>query len=180
MSQPTISSYDIIFICYWNGTERFHGGDGNLGPISAASDLWDGFSLYLGVVLKYGPRFVCSVTDRVKSFYRSLNSILRIEGRSDDTVLLQLIETHCVPILTYAIETVVIANRDERRSLRVAYNSVFRKLFGYRQYESVTNLQHALNRCTWEELVEERKIGFLRVDLSREQISPEPSGGLMR
>ena len=117
---------------------------------------------YLGVVLRSGPRFGCSVTERVKAFYRSLNSILRIEGRSDDLILLQLIETHCVPILTYAIETVIVANRDERRSMRVAYNATFRKLFGYRQFESVTNLQHTLNRSTWEELVEERKIGFLK------------------
>ena len=105
---------------------------------------------YLGLVLRSGRRFGCSVTERVKAFYRSLNSILRIEGRSDDLILLQLIETHSVPILTYAIETVHVANRDERL-----------KLFGYRQFESVTNLQHALKRLTWEELVEKRVSDFL-------------------
>ena len=91
-----------------------------------------------------------------------MNSILRVEGRSDDMILLQLIESHCVPILTYAIEVTEVANRDERRSLRVAYNSVFRKLFGYRYFESVANLQHSLGRLTWEELVERRQTGFLR------------------
>ena len=115
---------------------------------------------YLGVVLKSGRTFGCSITERVKSFYRSLNSILRVEGRSDELVLLGLIEAHCTPILTYAIETIVVNNRDEFRSLRVAYNSVFRKLFGYRSYESVTNLQHSLGRKTWEELVESRCNGF--------------------
>ena len=75
-------------------------------------------------------------------------------------VMLRLIEAHCVPILTYAIEMTDVANRDERRSLRVGYNSIFRKLFGYRYFESVTNLQHALGRPTWEELVEKRKSGF--------------------
>ena len=117
---------------------------------------------YLGVTLKAGVRYGCSVTDRVKSFYRALNSILRIEGRSSDMILLQLIETHCVPVLCYAVEMITVANRDERRSLRVAYNSVFRKLFGYRSFESVTNLQHSLGRPTWEELVERRKSGFLK------------------
>ena len=68
---------------------------------------------YLGVILKSGSQFSCSVTERVKSFYRSLNSILRVEGRSDDMVLLQLIETHCIPILTYAIEIVEVTHRDE-------------------------------------------------------------------
>ena len=77
-------------------------------------------------------------------------------------ILLQLIETHCVPVLCYAIEMVAVANRDERRSLRVAYNSIYRKLFGYRYFESVTNLQHSLARPTWEELVERRRSGFLK------------------
>ena len=58
---------------------------------------------YLGVVLRTGKRFGCSVSERVKSFYRSLNSILRVEGRSDDMVLLRLIEAHCVPIRVVAV-----------------------------------------------------------------------------
>ena len=115
---------------------------------------------YLGVILRSGSRYGCSVSQHVKTFYRSLNSILRVEGRSDDMVLLRLIEAHCVPILTFAIETCHVANRDERRSLRVAYNSIFRKLFGYRYLESVTNLQHALGRLTWEELVDKHESGF--------------------
>ena len=77
-------------------------------------------------------------------------------------VLLNLIEAHCVPILAYGIETIVVADRDERRSLRVAYNSIFRKIFGYRHFESVTNLQHSLRRHTWEELVEARQTSFAR------------------
>ena len=115
----------------------------NGAPISW-TDEWK----YLGVVIKSGCRFGCSVSDRVKSFYRSLNSILRVGGISNDIVLLRLVESHCVPILAYAIEVTDVANRDKRRSLRVAYNSIFRKLFGYRYYESVTNLQHTLGRQT--------------------------------
>ena len=116
---------------------------------------------YLGVVMKSGHRFSCSVSDRVKSFYRSLNSILRVEGRSDDMVLLWLLEAHRLPLITYAIEISYIADRDEKRSLRVAYNSIFRKLFGYRYFESVSNLQHFLGRPTWEELVARRQNNFL-------------------
>ena len=117
---------------------------------------------YLGVTLKSGKKFGCSVTDRVKKFYRCANSIFRIEGHSNDIVMLRLIESHCVPLLTYAIEIVHVSNRDEKRQLRVAYNSVFRKIFGYRWTESVTALQGFLNRPTWEELVEKRRLGFLK------------------
>ena len=74
--------------------------------------------------------------------------------------MLHLVETHCIPLLTYAIEVVHVANRDEKRQLRVAYNSIFRKIFGYRWCESVTALQRSLNRPTWEQLVEDRCTKF--------------------
>ena len=116
---------------------------------------------YLGVTLLSHKYFNCSIDDKVKSFYRCANAILRIEGRSNDMVMLQLLESQCISILTYAIEVICVADRDERRRLRVAYNSIFRKLFGYRDWESVTNLRHALNRPTWEELIERRTSKFM-------------------
>ena len=130
--------------------------------LNGASIDWADEWKYLGVILRQGKRFNCSIKETIKKFYRSLNAILRVEGRSDDMILLQLLESHCVPILTYAIETIHVTNRDEKRSFRVAYNSVFRRLFGYRQFESVTNLQHAMGRKTWEELVECRQSNFMK------------------
>ena len=106
-------------------------------------------------------RFGCSVVERVKSFYRALNSILRVEGRSDDMVLLRLLEAQCLPVVAYAIEVLHVADRDERRSLRVAYNTIYRKVFSYRRFESVTALQHAIGRQTWEEFVEKRQSRFM-------------------
>ena len=75
-------------------------------------------------------------------------------------VMLQLLESKCVSILTYGIDVIHVANRDERRRLRVAYNCIFRKVFGYRQWESVTELQHTLMRPTWEELIAKRQATF--------------------
>ena len=115
---------------------------------------------YLGVTLKAHTRFNCCIDEKIKSFYRCANGILRIEGRSDETVMLRLLETHCLSILTYAIDVIHVADRDERRRLRVAYNTIFRKIFDYRPWESVTDLQHALLRPTWEELVNKRKEKF--------------------
>ena len=87
---------------------------------------------YLGVVIKSHSTFNCCIKEKVKSFYRCANGILRIEGRSSETVMLQLLESHCLPILTYGIETIYVANRNERRRMRVAYNAIFRKVFDYR------------------------------------------------
>ena len=127
------------------------------GKIVERTDEW----VYLGVSLKSGRSYNCSITEKIKKFYRCTNSILRIDGHSNDMAMLKLIEMHCIPVLTYAIEVIHVANRDERRQLRVAYNSVFRKIFSYRWNESVTALQGFLNRPTWEQLVEKRKSGFM-------------------
>ena len=115
---------------------------------------------YLGVILKSHSSFNCCIDKKVKSFYRSANGILRIDGRSNETVMLQLLESHCLPILTYAIDVISVASRDERRRLRVAYNSIFRRVFNNRTWESVTELQHCLNRPTWEELISSRQSRF--------------------
>ena len=80
---------------------------------------------------------------------------------SDEMTMLRLVESHCVPLITYAIEIIFVADQSERRKLRVAYNSVFRKIFGYSLRESVTALQGFLSRPTWEELVDKRSSSFL-------------------
>ena len=63
-------------------------------------------------------------------------------------MLLRLIESHCIPVLTYGVEVIHVADADVRRQMRVAYNSIFRKLFNYSYRESVTELQHMLRRPT--------------------------------
>ena len=119
-------------------------------------DKWD----YLGITLQSGPEFSCCINKTANKFYRAANAILRVEGRSDDIVMLRLLETHCVSLLTYAIEVVHVIDKNVWRRMRVAYNSIFRKLFNYTYRQSVTDLQHALGRPTWEELVDSRQQTF--------------------
>ena len=115
---------------------------------------------YLGLTLVSGRAFACNLQETIRRFYRATNSILRVDGRSNVLVMLRLLESHCVPILAYAIEVVHVEDVNERRKLRVAYNSVFRNLFCYTRRQSVTDLQHTLGCPTWEELVEKRKSNF--------------------
>ena len=116
---------------------------------------------YLGVMLKSGPSFACCVKDTLCKFYRALNAILRIEGRSDNKVMLRLLEAHCIPILSFGIEILHVRERDIRRKMRVAYNSVYRKIYSYTQRESVSELQRTLNRPTWEEFCQKRVQSFM-------------------
>ena len=115
---------------------------------------------YLGVCLVSSRFFKCSISDRIHKFYKCANAIFRIEGRSDDLTMLSLVETHCVPILTYGIEIAEFPDPRQRSKVRAAYNSLFRKIFGYRNFESVTDLQLSLARPTWELLCHSRKASF--------------------
>ena len=117
---------------------------------------WTDRWTYSGVNLVSSPNFICCVNEKIWKFYRAANNILRINGKSDDLLMLRLIETHCNPILAHAIEVISVMDRDARRQLRVTYNSVFRRVFNYRSWQSVSELQTALSRPTWEELVDKR------------------------
>ena len=116
---------------------------------------------YLGITLRSGPKFGCCISEKIRKFYRAANGIFRIEGRSNDILTLRLVESHCIPILTYGIEVIHVADQDTRRQLRVAYNSVFRRIFSYRPWQSVQELQSFLSRPTWEELLESRTRKFM-------------------
>ena len=122
---------------------------------------WVDSCAYLGICLVSSRRFKCSVIDRIQKFYKCANAIFRIEGRSDDLTMLRLVETHCVPILTYGVEIVEFLDASQRSKVRAAYNSLFRRIFGYRNFESVTDLQLSLARPTWEMLCHLRKAGFI-------------------
>ena len=130
----------------------------NLGPVYLDGHRleWVKSWKYLGITLESRETFNCCIDEKLKSFYRCLNSILRIEGRSSNLVMLKLLETHCLPILSYAIDVVYVVDRDKRRKLRVAYNAIFRKIYNYRSRDSVKELQATLSRPTWEELVKSR------------------------
>ena len=73
---------------------------------------------YLGITLLSHKQFNCSIEEKLASFYRSANAILRIEGRSSELVMLQLLESHSLSILTFGIEVIHVADADTRRKLR--------------------------------------------------------------
>ena len=130
---------------------------------------------YLGIILITGAKFGCCIADKIRKFYKASKHIFRNESKSNDFMILRLVETHYIPILAYRIEVLVVSDQDTRRQLRVAYNSVFRRIFNYRQWQSVRELQSLLSRFNWEELVEYRTSKFLnriRIDPQLNAIFP--------
>ena len=70
----------------------------------------------------------------------------------------------CHVISRHAVEICHVFARREIVARFAAYNSLIRKMFGYRVFESVTEQQLSLGRPAWEQtwelLVEKIKFGF--------------------
>jgi len=76
-------------------------------------------------------------------------------------VKLKLMESHCLPILLYAIESLNMKKSDIV-TLNSWWNSVHRKLFKYHKWESVRELIHVMNRLDLYHIVNLRQFLFVK------------------
>ena len=93
---------------------------------------------YLGLLIESFKKFRCSGAKTVGKFYGALNGIMRFRVKPSQDVLLKLLMSHCAPILTYGIEVFEFSTA-ETQQRRMAYNTIFRKIYGYRRNESVAD-----------------------------------------
>ena len=64
---------------------------------------------------------------------------------TNELIQLQLQESYCLPILTYAFPGLCV-NSSQIRELNVCWNSVYRKIFHYNRWESVKCCINGLGR----------------------------------
>ena len=81
-----------------------------------------------------------SAENDIRSFYHSANAILNIVNRPDETILMHLLYTNCVPILTYACAVKEFSAR-EMSDCNVALNDAIQKIFSFNRWESVCHLR---------------------------------------
>ena len=90
----------------------------------AVVDSWN----YLGVALISGKSFLCSCDEELSSFYRSVNSVLNVQGKPSDDIMMRIVYAVCAPTLLYACEA-----KDPRpgdlTQLNTAVNKAIRKFF---------------------------------------------------
>ena len=84
---------------------------------------------YLGIFMIISRVFCCSFDQAKRVYYRSLNAIFDELGRfSSEEVILQLVESKCLPILMYGTEACRLKKSDIN-SLDFAVNRFLMKLF---------------------------------------------------
>ena len=98
---------------------------------------------YLGVTISSEPAFTFSADADLRSFYRSVNSILNVVKKPDEAIQMYLLYTNCVPIVTYACQVKEFSAR-QMSLCNTALNDAIRKVFTYQRWESVRLLRESL------------------------------------
>ena len=114
---------------------------------------------YLGFYLTSHDHFKCSVTEDLRGFFGSVNSILTSTHRPMENILMQLLYANCVPKLTYGAE-VKDYNASEKNQLNVALNGAIRRIFGFRFWQSIRQIRDCYGFKSMEVLIDKAKRRF--------------------
>ena len=91
---------------------------------------------YLGVTIVSDCGFTFSATNDIQTFYCAANLILMSLNKPNEKVLMQLLNTNCIPIITYACDVKSYSAQD-MRDCNTAVNNANRKIFTFQCWESV-------------------------------------------
>ena len=91
---------------------------------------------YLGVNFATGKQLMVNTDTIKRKIFAACNSILSKTREIDELTRLSLIESSCLPILTYAISALNLSEA-QVNDLNIAWNSVYRNIFGFHRWESV-------------------------------------------
>src|SRR5277367_850174 len=120
--------------------------------LNGSSLQWAEKVKYLGIWLCAGKYFCVDLAEPRRKFFMSVNSILSKCKYTNDIVKLQLLESHCLPIIMYATECLDL-KPSQMKEVNSWWNSVYRKIFGYNKWESVKGLICSLKRLDVAHLI---------------------------
>jgi len=99
----------------------------------------------IGAWLHKGKRLSCDINHAMRKFYASANSVFSHGGSVSEITKLYLLESYCLPILTYAVEGLPL-NKRQIGNLNTCWNNAYRKIFRMTKWESVRELQSLCGR----------------------------------
>ena len=116
---------------------------------------------YLGVTVLAGPNFSTSHLKPLINFRSSANTVLNVNRRPSEQILLKMLYATCVPHLTYASD-VIRYSVNQMHSMNVALNDCLRRIFTYNRWESVRYLRISFGYPSLTEIYEKRSSTFLQ------------------
>src|SRR5271166_3080118 len=116
---------------------------------------------YLGITLTSGKSFNVDFADTRRKFFLSVNTILNKCSYTSDIVKLEMLESYCLPIILYAMESLNVKG-PQLKEVNAWWNAVYRKIFGYHKWESVKGLICELGRLDIMHIVNLRRLLFIK------------------
>ena len=123
--------------------------------------------MYLGFFLLSHNKFKFSFTEDLRGFFGSINSILSSVQKPKENVLMQLLYSNCVPKLTFGAP-VKEPSASEMNQMNVALNTAIRRIFGFRQWQSIRQIREVYGFDSIEVLLSRAKKRFLNGMISHE------------
>ena len=121
---------------------------------------WRDSISYLGVTFLSGKHIKTDCNMLKRKFYAACNCVFSNCYNVSEVVQLQLQESYCLPILTYAAPALNLCDR-QLRELNVCWNGVYRKIFKFHQWESVKGFIYGMGRCDIIHILALRKLQYL-------------------
>ena len=92
---------------------------------------------YLGLSLVSGRSVTVDDSIIKRKFYASCNAILSNSAGQSELTRLFLLETYCLPILTYCTMAINVSQKVVH-SFNVCWNMMYRRIFNFNKWESVS------------------------------------------
>ena len=124
---------------------------------------------YLGVVFNAQDVLDVDCSSIKRKFYSSFNGILSRCKQAPEPVQLHLIKSYCLPYLSYCIGALELPDRTVHQ-LSVCWNDAFRKVFSFKRWESVRELQHFCGELPFHYMYELASWNFYTRLLSKDNI----------
>jgi exonuclease III len=122
---------------------------------------WSNKIKYLGIWVNSNVKFDIDISDCRRKFFLSVNTLLVKTKFTCDMVKLNIIESSCLPILMYGVESGIV-NDSASTTLNCCWNSVYRRIFGYFRWESVRNIMSAMNKLNVIHMINLRRVLFIK------------------
>ena len=106
---------------------------------------------YLGVTFYGGSKLKVNTNVIKQHFFAAFNSVHGNSHSLDELIQLQLHESFCLPLLQYAMCAVKLSSSQEAE-LNACWNTVYRRIFNYRKYDSVSTIICGLGRLDFKHL----------------------------
>lgn len=122
---------------------------------------WYNTFKYLGVTFTTGRKLSVNINVIKQHFFAATNSILGRTYTLDELIRLQLLESYCLPILQYSTCAFHLL-KTQCDELNAAWNSVYRRVFNFRKYDSVRLVICGLERLDFNHIRSKLILTFLK------------------